>query len=159
VDHLHDICQWLPLSYGCRKPTTVGLLLIAMACLAGCGDRPKPLSTTYAVHGKVTFPNGQPVADAMVRFHPESEPRVVTSDVFGSDGIYKLVTKREGLQANGAVAGLNRVTVLYGVGAGQSLNGMVGQQAMGFVSTDFPTPYEVKPGENEINLTVQKPNR
>ena len=134
-------------------------LLIVAASFSGCGERVTPLPTTYPVRGKVAYQEGKPVANATVRFHPESEPRVVTSAVTGSDGAYTLVTKRDGLRADGAVAGPNQVTVLYTHNAGGSppVKSMAGQQQMGFLSTDFPTPYAVQPRDNEINLTVERP--
>ena len=143
------------------KRATVGFLSLAAACFAGCGTQAKPLPPTYPVHGKVTYQDGRPAADAMVRFHPESEPRVVTSAVTGNDGAYALVTQRDGLRALGAVAGPNRVTVVHTRNGGVKprANGLSGQQPMGIVSTDFPAPYEVQPGDNEINLTVERPRR
>ena len=137
------------------------VFVFAAASLGGCGEQAKPLPATYPVHGKVTYQDGKPVADAMVRFHPESEPRVVTSAVTGNDGAYSLVTQRNGLRAAGAVAGPNRVTVVHTRNgrAKPQANGVAGQQPMGIVSTDFPTPYEVQPRDNEINLTVERPRR
>lgn len=143
-------------------------VLLAAASLIGCGDRKEPLPTTYPVHGKVTYKGGRPVANALVQFHPKSEPRVSSSAVTRSDGAYSLVTKRDGLKVDGAVAGSNRVTVFYtgdngaspqatgDIGAGPLAGGRAGSPPMMF-STEFPAPYEVEPRDNEINLTVERP--
>jgi hypothetical protein len=145
-------------------------VLLAMASLVGCGDRKEPLPTTYLVHGKVTYKGGGPVANALVQFRPKSEPRVSTSAVTRSDGAYSLLTKRDGLKVDGAVAGSNRVTVFYtgdngaspqaagNAGAGPQAKGMTGSQPTMF-STEFPTPCEVQPRDNEFNLTVERPRQ
>jgi hypothetical protein len=145
-------------------------VLLATTSLVGCADRKGPLPTTYPVHGKVTYNGGLPVANALVQFHPKSEPRVSTSAVTGSDGAYSLLTKRDGLKVEGAVAGANRVTVFYtghdgvsaqasgNVGAGPQAGGITSSQPAMF-STEFPTPYEVQPRDNEFNLTVERPRQ
>ena len=122
------------------------LLLIAGACLAGCGRRPRPLPQVYPVHGRVTYSNGKPVAEGMVQFISEVDPSVAASAITGPDGRYSLVTMRDRLEAEGVPAGLNRVVVTP---PGDEKHGR------GLVPpTVFPTPYKVEPHDNEINLTI-----
>ena len=87
----------------------VSFAIAAMLCLAGCGRRSAPLPRTYPVHGKATYENGAPVTAGLVQFQPQSEPSVTTAGVIRNDGSYSLTTMRDGLRAEGAVAGPNRV--------------------------------------------------
>jgi hypothetical protein len=59
-----------------------------------------------------------------------------------SDGTYSLVTKRDGLQADGAVPGANRVIVQCGL-----------------QSTIYPAPYRVEARDNEFNLKIERSRR
>jgi hypothetical protein len=130
-----------------------GSLLIAAACLVGCGKRSAPLPSTYPVHGKVVYKGGAPARGGMVQFQPEAEPSVTTTGTIQADGTYRLTTKRDGLQAEGAVAGPNRVLLILASAA----NGAAGQQ--GGVFLNYPVPSSVEPHDNEINLTVAQTAR
>lgn len=108
------------------------IFLAAIVCFAGCGRHPKPLMATYPVHGKVTHKNGGSVDGGMVQFQPEAEPSATTCAAIGKDGAYSLITMRDGVRAEGAVAGPNRVLVTT---AGRARGLPVP------VSTTYPTPY------------------
>jgi hypothetical protein len=127
--------------------------------LFGCHNSAKPLPTTYPVHGKVTCQDGRLVADALVQFRSISEPRVMTSAVTQSDGVYTLVTKCDGLQAEGAVVGPNRVLVTYprNLGDTHASSAATDNRQPKILTTEFPTAFEVQPKDNEINFTVPNP--
>jgi hypothetical protein len=120
--------------------------LIATMCLTGCGKPAKPLPTTYPVHGKVTYKDGAPVRDGLVQFHPEADPSVTTVAVIQSDGTYRLKSMRDGVRAEGAVPGVNRVMVTPPGNA----HGII-------LPVTYPTPYNVEPRDNEFHLTIERP--
>jgi hypothetical protein len=121
--------------------------------LAGCGKRSAPLPATYPVHGKVAYKDGTPARGGMVQFQPEAEPSVTTTGTIQADGTYRLTTKRDGIQAEGAVAGPNRVLLILASAA----NDAAGQQDGVFLN--YPVPSSVEPHDNEINLTVAQTAR
>jgi hypothetical protein len=121
-------------------------LLIAAACLAGCGRHARPLPEVYPVHGRVTYPDSKPVADGIIQFISEADTSISASAMIGSDGRYSLVTKRDRLQAEGAPAGLCRVVVT------PPFSDKNGRRSAS--PTVFPAPYRVEPHDNEINLTI-----
>ncbi len=129
----------------------IGFLLIAAACLGGCGSRPRPLPKTYPVHGKVTYKDGTPLDNGVMRFHPEAEPSVTTAGTIQPDGTYRLATMRDNLRADGAVAGPNRVSV-------RCRKIMIEGVLVG-TPTVYPAPYNVEPRDNEFNLTVERQKR
>jgi hypothetical protein len=120
-----------------------GSVLVLVACLAGCGKRPAPLPTTYPVHGKATYRDGTPLAGGSVQFLPEADRSVTTNGEIGGDGTYRLTTMRDGLRAEGAVAGPNRVIV---VTSPNTVTPII-----------LPAPYNVASRDNEFNLTVERP--
>ena len=136
----------------------VSLVLVLAVCLPGCGKRTAPLPTTYPVHGKVTYKDGKPVSGGTVQFQPQAEPSVTTAATIQSDGTYRLATMRDGLRADGAVAGPNRVTVILADNENNDRERgkapMI--QPMAFPTT-YPTPYTVEPCNNKFDLTVERP--
>jgi hypothetical protein len=122
------------------------LLLIAGACLAGCGRRARPLPQVYPVHGRVTYANGKPVADGIIQFTSEADTSLNANAIIGPDGRYTLTTMRDRLEAEGAPAGLNRVVVTPPLSDTNERGSAT--------PTVFPTPYKVEPHDNEINLTI-----
>lgn len=131
----------------CRKDVRIAVALIVTVCLMGCGSRVKPLPTTYPVHGRVVYKDGSPTSGGIVQFRPVTESSVSTTAEIGEDGTYSLVTTRDGLRAEGAVAGANHVSVVV------VLPGKHG----GSSSANYRTPYTVAPKENSIDLTVEGP--
>ncbi len=131
------------------------LCLAEVICLTGCGHRPKPLPPTYPVHGKVNFKDGRPATGGLVQFQSQAEPSVTTTATIGCDGTYRLVTMRDGQRVEGAVTGLNRVTILVTSGNGGDRNGLL---IPGGVPTIYPTPLNVEPHDNEFNLTLPQPS-
>ncbi len=137
----------------------ISVLSIVTVCLAGCGKSPAPLPATYPVHGKVTYRDGSPVTGGMVQFLPQSDISVVTTSAIARDGSYSLVTKRSGLHAAGAVAGLNRVTIMVNspTEADSETTKVRGTGMSGVPPTTFPTPYIVEPHDNIFPLVVDRP--
>jgi hypothetical protein len=124
-------------------------VLILVACLAACGTRPAPLPATYAVHGRVTYRDGTPFQGGLVQFMPQADHSVTTNATICPDGTYRLTTMRDGLRADGAVAGPSRVMVISPPSASVERRNVA--------PTIYPTPYDVKPRDNEFNLTVERP--
>lgn len=119
-----------------RGWASAGLVLAGMLCWLGCGHRPAPLPATYRVHGTVVYKDGTPVTRGLVQFQPQADASVTTTAAIGKDGAYSLTTMRDGLRAEGAVAGPNRVIVIP--------------------FTTYPAPYVVKPCDNEFRLVVKR---
>jgi hypothetical protein len=67
-----------------------------------------------------------------------------------------LVTTRDGLRAEGAVAGPNRVIVVAVDKNNPQVSAAVRQQGP-LPTTYFPTSYTVEPRDNELNVTVERP--
>src|SRR5207237_9506822 len=84
-----------------RRLTAVALLLLPGAL--GCGPK------LYPVHGRVTFPDGKPLAEGMVVFESTGAEKAVTArgDV-QADGSYQLSTYKPG---DGALPGKYRALV------------------------------------------------
>lgn len=121
----------------------LGSVLVLAAYLAGCGKHPASLSTTYPVHGKITYRDGTPLTGGSVQFLPEADRSVTTNAAVSEKGTYRLATVRDGLKAEGAVAGPNRVIVVT--------------PSRDAAPTVYPTPYNVEPRDNEFNLTIERP--
>lgn len=137
----------------------VSFAIAALLCLAGCGRRSAPLPRTYPVHGKATYENGAPVTAGLVQFQPQSEPSVTTAGVIRNDGAYSLATMRDGLRAEGAVAGPNRVFVIPAENVARRADSRRITQQGASVPTVYPTPYRVEPRDNEFNLIVERSGR
>jgi hypothetical protein len=86
----------------------------------------------------------------MVQFAPEGHPAVTTCATINPDGTYSLTTMRDGLRAEGAVAGANRVIVIPPPGVDVKMG-------RGVVPTIFPKPYNVESRDNQFNLTAERP--
>lgn len=123
------------------------LLLIVEACAAGCGRHARALPQVYPVHGRVTYADGKPVANGIVQFTSEADTSVIASAIIGPEGQYSLVTMRDRLKAEGAPAGASRVVVT------PPISGQNGRKST--PPTVFPTPYNIEPRDNEINLMIR----
>ncbi len=86
-----------------RGIVLLGILATVAVAASGCGRGGQP--RTYRVQGTVTY-RGQPLAEAHVRFIPESGPPA--EGVTDPSGAFELQTFRPG---DGAVAGKHTVTV------------------------------------------------
>ena len=130
-----------------RKPSAIlviGLLLGAV----GCGD------SLYPVRGRVTYPDGSPVAEGIVVFERIGQENLSTPrGEIGPDGSYEIGTSKPG---DGALAGKYRVLVApkYDPNAADR---PAKQPPIDRRYSDFKTSgleVEVKPGRNEIPLQV-----
>jgi hypothetical protein len=128
------------------KHCCISLLLIGISGLAGCGDRRPPMPQTYPVHGRVTFKNGTPVTEGMVRFEPQSSPVANTVALINKDGAYSLITTIAGRRAEGAVPGANRVSVVLPAKG----------DALPTPPVIFPKPFNVEAKENDIPLKLDR---
>jgi hypothetical protein len=137
---------------------SLGSVLALVTCVVGCGKRPAPLPPTYPVHGRVTYRNGSPLSGGLVQFFPEANPTVTTNATICSDGMYSLATMRNGLRAEGAVAGPNRVIVIPMHGNSDNRQAdRTDTVHPEIIPTTYPTPYNVELRNNEFNLTVEPP--
>jgi hypothetical protein len=136
-----------------------GLVLLLAVCLPGCGHPPVPLPTTYPVHGKVIYKDGAPVAGGLVQFQPLAEPSVTTGAAIQANGTYTLITMRDGLRAEGAVSGPNRVIVTPATATNASPQTIDLKKLQPEPTpTIYPTPRNVEQHDNEFNLTVERPS-
>ncbi len=134
-------------------------VLLASMLVVGCGHRPPPLPKTYPVHGKVTHHDGAIITGGRVQFQSEAEPSVTTTAMIRSDGAYALTTTRDGLRAEGAVLGPNRVIVVP-TRIGNTQNAKpTSQGQLNIAPTTYPTPYIVECRDNEFNLVVGQHHR
>jgi hypothetical protein len=83
------------------------IAVVLLLALAGCGSGNPP---TYPVTGKVTLPDGSPLAGASVEFETKGPDGKIVNARGETDaaGIYKLTTFTSG---DGALAGEHRVIV------------------------------------------------
>jgi hypothetical protein len=126
-------------------------MLVALALLAGCGDG------RYPVHGRVTYKDGSPLTEgSVVGEMDKGETRVMARGNVKSDGTFSWGTQRPD---DGAEPGKYRVVVLpRAVSEYEASQGKLPD-----VDRKFSNPqtsgidFEVKPGKNELNITVTKP--
>lgn len=81
--------------------------VLALASLTGCGERRPP---TYPVTGKVTFPDGKPLAGGTVEFESEvaSAEGLNARGEIQADGTFSMTTYEPD---DGAIEGRHRVIV------------------------------------------------
>jgi hypothetical protein len=133
----------------CRLKALVPLLLAALA--AGCG------SGRYPVAGRVTYVDGTPVEAGTVigEATVNGKPVGVQGNI-KPDGSFRWGTERAG---DGALPGHYRVIVMP-VALGDSELAAGKQPAVGAKYTKYDSSgltFEVKPGQNELNITVTRP--
>jgi hypothetical protein len=131
-----------------RSTSTAAATLPWIIAIAGCGRGLHP------VQGKVTLPDGTPVAGAMVEFEGEEGNKDITprGDV-QADGSYRLGTYKPG---DGAPAGKYRVLVVPPpmVNAEAPNPSPFNARFSDFNASGLE--FEVKPGKNEFSITVTK---
>ena len=134
-----------------RRPLTMLAALAFLAGVAGCGGG------RYAVHGRVVYEDGSPVTEGIVIGEmAEGDRRVKAQGSVKSDGTFSWGTLVPG---DGAEPGKYRVVVVpRAVGEKEASQGVLPA-----VDRKFSNPqtsgidFEVKPGKNELNITVSKP--
>ena len=133
----------------CRSQALAPLLLAALA--AGCG------SGRYPVAGRVTYEDGTPVeAGTVIGEATVNGKAVGVQGNIGPDGSFRWGTERAG---DGAAPGSYRVAVMP-VALGDSERAAGKQPAVDARYTKYQTSgitFEVKPGKNELNITVTRP--
>jgi hypothetical protein len=127
----------------CLVPLTIVLLL----SLSGCGK------SYYAVHGKVTYPDGKPVSKGIVVFESmESDAPISARGDIQPDGTYKLSTERPG---DGVPAGKYRVLITPRVENPDAPERVPFDKRF----TDFKTSglqFEVRSGDNNFPIEVTR---
>jgi hypothetical protein len=134
-----------------RHPWRVLALLLLLAFASGCG------SGRYPVAGRVTYEDGSPVPGGTVigEATVNGKPVGVQGNI-GKDGAFSWGTERAG---DGAPAGNYRVVVMP-IALGDSELGEGKRPAVDGKYTRFETSgitFEVKPGRNELPITVRRP--
>jgi hypothetical protein len=127
--------------------------LAVLAVLAGCGGG------RYPVNGRVVYEDGSPLTEGMVVGETtEGGTRAMAQGSVRGDGTFSWGTLKPG---DGARPGKYRVVVLArALGEAETAQGMLPA-----VDPKFEKPetsgidFEVKPGRNELNITVTKPKR
>src|SRR6516225_917237 len=135
-----------------RRRLTLLAALAFLSGVAGCGGG------RYAVHGRVVYEDGSPVTEGIVIGEKaEGDRRVKAQGSVKSDGTFSWGTLSPG---DGAEPGKYRVEVVpRAVGEKEASQGVLPA-----VDSRFSNPqtsgidFEVKPGRNELNITVRKPD-
>src|SRR5262245_12710596 len=136
-----------------RTPRCLRLFFLPLLLLsaAGCG------SGRYPVTGRVTYEDGAPVeAGTVIGEATVNGKAVGVQGNIEKDGTFSWGTDRAG---DGAPAGQYRVIVMP-VALGDSELGEGKQPAVDGKYTRYDTSgitFEVKPGKNELNITVSRP--
>jgi hypothetical protein len=136
-----------------HRPGRLGVLvpLVLLALIAGCG------SGRHPVAGRVTYEDGTPVEGGTVIGEATVDGKAVgVQGNIDKDGSFSWGTERAG---DGAPAGQYRVIVMP-VALGDSELAEGKQPAVDGKYTRYDTSgitFEVKPGKNELNITVTRP--
>jgi hypothetical protein len=136
---------------GLRGRLTTLAALVFLVGVAGCGGG------RYPVHGRVVYEDGSSVTEGIVIGEKiEGDRRVKAQGSVKSDGTFSWGTLRPG---DGAEPGKYRVVVVpRAVGEKEASQGVLPA-----VDRKFSNPqtsgidFEVKPGRNELDITVTKP--
>jgi hypothetical protein len=120
--------------------------LLALASAGGCGT---PLPPTYPVTGKVVLRGGQPVPGGAVHLKSNSDPTLTVTGAIGEDGTFALQTLRGKTLTPGAPEGAYVVTVLPPAAPDQRL---------AMPPYVMPKPFEVRAGDNHLEITVDPPH-
>jgi hypothetical protein len=135
-----------------RRRLTLLAALAFLAGVAGCrGGR-------YAVHGRVVYEDGSPVTQGLVIGEKaEGDERVRAQGNVQSDGTFSWGTLSPG---DGAEPGKYRVVVVPpAVGERAASQGVRPAIDLKFSNPETSgIEFEVRPGKNELNITVTKPN-
>ena len=128
-----------------RRRLTLLAALSFLAGVAGCGGG------RYAVHGRVVYEDGSPVTEGIVIGEKaEGDRRVRAQGNVKSDGTFSWGTLRPG---DGAEPGKYRVVVVpRAVGEKEASLGVLPA-----FDRKSGIEFEVKPGRNELDITVTRP--
>ena len=138
-----------------RTAATAIFTPMLLAVLAGCGA-----SGLNPVDGKVVWSDGSPAADlagSIVSFDLP-EKGIGANGQIQSDGSFQLTTSEPG---DGAMAGDYKVRIIE-VGRKAKAGGEGGEMAPGKIDIRYADPSTtdlvatVKPGKNQITLTVER---
>jgi hypothetical protein len=136
-----------------RKAIVVVLAVALPSGMVGCG------ASMYPVRGKVTYPDGTPLAEGMVVFESQGQEKLITArgDI-QADGRYELSTRKPG---DGILAGKYRVLVAPRADPNAvdrpSRSAPFDQRFMNFNTSGLE--FEVTPaGPNEYPIQVTRSN-
>lgn len=131
----------------------IGLLLLLIAAMTGCNQRPP----TFEVHGMVVFPDGKPLTSGSVEFEAlnQKKPITATSEI-AKDGTFQLGTFE---LKDGAVEGEHRVAVIsdFEIGTGIERPEELPPERLDAKYRDFKTSglkFVIKPQRNNILVEV-----
>ena len=125
------------------RMTSLGLMLISVL---GCSTK-ATLPELCPVHGKVVYSDGKPLAGGSITFESQNDRTVSTMGVIGADGTFTLSSFKAGARAPGAVSGPHTVFVTLPSG------GNMQDQTR---PVELPAPCTIKPGDNEVTLTLPR---
>ncbi len=137
-----------------RPGGSTGLVILALLLLGGCGAR------KYPVVGKVVYRDGTPFPGGMVICSPlDPANHTGARGYIRDDGTFELSTDKEG---DGSLEGRFRALVRPPVPGGPEDAAHPRNPLIEPRFTQFETSgleFEVKPGKNEVTLTVDRPAR
>jgi hypothetical protein len=133
------------------RGTAGAVALLVVAGLAGCG------SGRASVNGRVTYQDGTPLNEGTVIGEAgQGEGAVMAQGSIGPDGTFSWGTSRPG---DGAKPGKYRVVVvprpLGDSELSQGIRPAVDKKYAHYDTSGIE--FEVKPGRNELNITVARP--
>ena len=139
--------------------STGRLVLLALCTAIGLSGCDSGSVLTYRVVGKVTFPDGTPLAGGWVEFKPvDSEHRVSARGQIHPDGTFELGTFEE---ADGAIVGKHQAVVVPPLPKGDRDEMRVVPQIIDEKFRRFDTSglkFTVTPeGPNEFSIEVERP--
>ena len=137
-----------------------GSMMVALLATTGCGSGNPP---TYAVKGKVSFPDGSPVTIGTVEFEPANEDiplkdRINARALINKDGTYELTTLE---MYDGALPGIHKVIVQepppdVDWEEGEKIPPpKIHKKYRAYTTSGLS--FEVKEEENKINIEVIRP--
>src|SRR5262245_10495499 len=134
-----------------RRPFRVSAVLFLLALVSGCG------SGRYPVTGRVTYEDGSPVEEGTVIGEATVEGKAVgVQGNIARDGTFSWGGETAG---DGALPGSYRVLVMpRALGDQELAAGKVPAVDRKYSKYDTSgITFEVKPGKNELNITVTRP--
>jgi hypothetical protein len=127
------------------------LLVVALLGGPGCKSSTSNLPKTYAVKGKVVYPDGQPYSGGLITFKSQGQDFNAVSAI-GKDGSFTLETLTpEGKKLKGAVEGNAQVSIMPDMSEDQT------KTHTSMMPIVLPELYMIKPDDsNDFTIKVER---
>lgn len=86
--------------------------VVLLVAVGGCGKKGEEGPTTYAVTGKVVFPDGKPLVRGYIEFISSTDSAVRATSAIDENGAFSLQTSLSRSHKPGAVPGIYKVRVI-----------------------------------------------